>query len=520
MCSPDRGPLAIYSKKLAAPFSNFSCAASHAFMIYNIFPVLQPVSTPFHMSLHLYNSLTQRKEVFTPRDPDRITMYVCGPTVYNHVHIGNGRPAVVFDVLFRLLRMLYRQVLYARNITDLDDRINSTARKAGKSIDEVTTGYIASYREDVAALGCLLPTVEPRATAHIAQMIVMITNLIEAGHAYVEQGHVLFHVPSDPHYGILSRRSPDQMIAGARVEVAPYKKHPADFVLWKPSDKKTPGWESPWGIGRPGWHLECSAMVQTHLGKNIDIHGGGHDLLFPHHENELAQARCAMADCNFARYWLHNGMLTVGNEKMAKSKNNFTTIKDLRKTWHGEVIRYALLSGQYRSSLDWSHSALAQAKSSLDRIYLALRQIDPADWNQLQSTQHPRSCPGDIITVLCDDLNTPAALSRIHDRVNKIFHSDDNRIRLELGTEIYAAGRLLGLPEQTPATYFQGYSDVMQKRWCPSPQTINALIRKRNEARLAGNFVHADRIRGQLKNQGIILEDTREGTSWRYQHQD
>src|SRR5690606_13856833 len=325
--------------------------------------------------MQLFNSLTGRKETFTPADPRRPTMYVCGPTVYNHPHIGNARPAVVFDVLFRLLRYRYGDALYVRNITDIDDKIIAAAAEEGVPTEVIAQRYAAAYDEDMAALNVLPPTVAPRATCHVSEMIAMIERLIERGHAYEANGHVLFHVPSFPNYGLLSRRSREEMIEGARVEVAPYKRDPADFVLWKPSRPDQPGWDSPWGRGRPGWHIECSAMVRAHLGVTIDIHGGGLDLKFPHHENEIAQSVCAHDGAPLARFWLHNGFLDVEREKMSKSLGNVVLVRDLLAEAPGEAIRYALLSAHYRKPLDWSSAGLARAKHALDRLYLTLSEL-------------------------------------------------------------------------------------------------------------------------------------------------
>src|SRR5215831_12560639 len=329
------------------------------------------------MTLTLYNTLTRRKEPFEPLDPMRVRLYVCGPTVYDRAHVGNARCFVVFDVLYRLLREIYGRdhVRYARNITDIDDRINAAARKNGEPIAALTARTTAAFHADLAALGNLPPDVEPRATEHIAQMIAMIEQLIASEHAYVAEGHVLFSVPSDPRYGRLSGRSRDEMIAGARVEVAPYKHDPADFVLWKPSDAETPGWDSPWGRGRPGWHIECSAMSEAHLGETFDIHGGGLDLIFPHHENEIAQSVCAHHGRPFVNIWMHNGFLTAAaGEKMSKSLGNFVTVHELLEEWPGEAIRLALLSGHYREPLEFSRERLAQARQTLDRFYIALRE--------------------------------------------------------------------------------------------------------------------------------------------------
>ena len=325
------------------------------------------------MTLTLHNTLTRKREPLEPVRPGHVGMYVCGPTVYDFAHIGNARPIVVFDVLYRVLKRLYPSVTYVRNITDVDDKINEASRQSGEPIETITARTTKAFHEDIAALGALPPDVEPRATAHIAQMIALIATLIEAGNAYEADGHVLFHVPSSPRYGALSGRNRDEMIAGARVEVAPYKRDPADFVLWKPSDDSLPGWESPWGRGRPGWHIECSAMSRAYLGETLDIHGGGIDLVFPHHENEIAQSECACPGVPFARHWVHNGWLTVEGEKMSKSLGNFITIRDALAETPGEVIRLVLLSTHYRHPMDWSADGLRQARANLDRLYTALR---------------------------------------------------------------------------------------------------------------------------------------------------
>ncbi len=464
------------------------------------------------MDLRLHNTLTGRKEKFEPLDPDCVTMYVCGPTVYGYVHIGNGRPAVVFDVLFRLLSAAYPRVRYARNITDVDDKINAMAIDRGEDISELTEEFTLAYREDVGALGNLEPTVEPRATHHIGPIIEMIATLMERGHAYAADGHVLFSVPSDPTYGTLSNRSLEDMLDGARVEVAPYKQDPKDFVLWKPSSAELPGWDSPWGRGRPGWHIECSAMIRQHLGDTIDIHGGGSDLTFPHHENELAQSVCATDDEAFVRFWLHNGMLTMANEKMSKSLGNIVTIRQLLETNSGEVLRYSLLSGHYRSPLAWSNDLLQQAQSSLDRLYQAL--LDAPQGN-VQSPDQLASAglkelPDSVVKPLTDDLNTPQALAALHALASEIHKTNDKDIRSALRDQLLAGGWLLGLFNTPAEDYFQSGDDV-------NAAEIDALIAERNEARAARNFERADAIRDELAARDIELEDTAEGTRWKHQ---
>ncbi len=458
-------------------------------------------------TIYLHNTATGQKEPFEPQDPNRVTMYVCGPTVYNYVHIGNGRPAVVFDVLARLLRTQFKTLVYASNITDIDDKINAAARELGEPIQTIADRYAASYEEDVAALWVLPPDIVPRATHHIEAIIDLIEKLIDKGHAYEADGHVLFSVSTDPAYGALSRRSLEDMIDGARVEVAPYKRDAKDFVLWKPSDADLPGWDSPWGRGRPGWHIECSAMSYQHLGEVIDIHGGGSDLVFPHHENESAQSRCALEHDTFARYWLHNGMLTLGQEKMSKSLGNIETLVSLRKQHSGEALRYALLSGQYRSALTWSPDLLTQAKASLDRLYQALREVPGQD--TAQDFAHAEHYPASVVTALADDLNTPEALAALHAIASAMNRSSDAAERQRLRGELLAGGWLLGILNVDPETHFKGVGEGL------GDNAIDALIDERNAARKNRDFARADAIRDELAAQGIELEDTREGTRWK-----
>jgi cysteinyl-tRNA synthetase len=463
------------------------------------------------MTIKLYNTLTGRKETFAPQDPHCVTMYVCGPTVYDLVHIGNGRPAVVFDVLYRLLAATYDDVRYARNITDVEDKINAAALALGEPIETFTERYTAAYTDDVRALGTLDPTLEPRATHHIAEMIGMIEQLIERGHGYAADGHVLFNVPSDPDYGKLSRRSLEDMLDGARVEVAPYKRDPKDFVLWKPSTPELPGWESPWGRGRPGWHIECSAMIRKHLGPTIDIHGGGSDLTFPHHENELAQGRCVDADAPaYVRYWMHNGMLTLGNEKMSKSVGNVLTLRGLLQRHGGEVLRYALLSGNYRSPLAWSDDLIKQSQVSLDRIYRALLEAPSSNITHPDQFRERRiaSFPAAVVDALADDLNTPEALAAMHGIVTEMHRANDPERVRELHDELIAAGWLLGLLTESPEAHFKTGATL-------DAQEIERRIEARKAARAARNFALADQIRDQLLEQGIELEDTRDGTRWK-----
>ncbi len=455
------------------------------------------------MTIQLHNTLTRRKESFAPADPQRVTMYVCGPTVYNLIHIGNARPVVVFDVLFRLLRAHYPGVVYARNITDVDDKINAAAQANGESIGALTARYTEAFHRDVAALNALAPTVEPRATEHVPRMIAMIEKLLASGHAYEAEGHVLFHVPSMPDYGALSRRRREDLIAGARVEVAPYKRDPADFVLWKPSTGDLPGWDSPWGRGRPGWHLECSVMAETHLGETIDIHGGGQDLIFPHHENEIAQSQCAHDGHPFARYWLHNGYITVDGSKMSKSEGNFFTLHELLEQYPGEVIRFALLTGHYRQPLDWSPETVTQARSALDRLYQALRGADAVE-------AEDAAVPEPVMRALEDDLNTPVALRHLHEIATALNKADSDAERARHKGELLAAARLLGLLAHEPEDWFRGDSGEG-----PAPEEIERLIEERAQARRSRDFARADAIRDGLAARGVLLEDGPQGTTWR-----
>ncbi len=465
------------------------------------------------MELRLYNNLHRRLETFSPLDPERVTMYLCGPTVYDYVHIGNARGPVVFDVLARLLRRKFKHLVYARNITDVDDKINAAAAKLGVPISTITDKFTAIYREDMARLGVVAPDIEPHATAHMPQIIVMIEQLIASGHAYVADGHVLFSVAKFPEYGQLSRRSTEDMIAGARVEVAPYKKDAGDFVLWKPSTSDLPGWESPWGIGRPGWHIECSAMAAAHLGETIDIHAGGVDLQFPHHENEVAQSTCAHGGAVFARFWLHNGMLNFGGAKMSKSVGNVSVLHHLLDSQPPEALRLALLSAHYRQPLDWSDATIEQAIRTLDRLYGTLRELKnvPAS---------PVDIPIDVETALCDDLNTPAALAAISALASQARHilahaPDWSSQKAELAELTYikshllAAGAALGLLQQDPAAWFsRGSVDGDEAR-------IQALVDERTTAKKARDFSRADAIRKQLADEGVLIEDTAAGVRWR-----
>jgi cysteinyl-tRNA synthetase len=392
------------------------------------------------VSLKIYNTMTGKKEVFTPLVPDAVTMYVCGPTVYNYAHIGNARPVVVFDTLFRLLQTQYDRVTYARNITDIDDQIIAAARKGERSIESVTDEFTTKYREDMAQLNALPPTLEPHATHNIDAMITLTQTLLEKGNAYASEGHVLFAVESMEDYGKLSKRSLDDMLAGARVEVADYKRHPGDFVLWKPAAEDDPGWDSPWGRGRPGWHLECSAMIRKHLGDTIDIHGGGRDLIFPHHENEIAQSRCAHGG-DYVRYWMHNAYLDIDGEKMSKSLGNFRTVRELLQSYRGEVLRFALLSAQYRSPLNFSVELLDQAQATMDSFYSTLREVQAVDVDmEVSLAEEP------FYQALNDDLNTPVAIAEIH-ALCKQLHKAEPDQKPALKGRILAAGNLLGILE-------------------------------------------------------------------------
>ena len=431
-------------------------------------------------------------------------MYLCGPTVYNFAHIGNARPAVVFDQLARVLRRRYK-LTFARNITDVDDKIIAASQESGEAIGEITARYAEVYNDDMAALGVQPPDVEPYATQHIDVMIAMIRKLIETGHAYEAEGHVLFDVGSHEQYGELSKRDLREMIAGSRVEVAPYKKAAQDFVLWKPSSDDQPGWDSPWGRGRPGWHIECSAMAEKHLGETIDIHAGGQDLVFPHHENECAQSRCAHGGAPFARYWLHNGFLSVDETKMSKSLGNVLLVHDLIKSHPGEVIRLALLSAHYRQPLDWSAETIQSARRMLDRLYGAVRGIEVSD-----EARAAAEVPEGIVAALEDDINTPKALAEFFVVARALNKTNDPAEMESLAAQMYAAGELLGLLRSDPEEWFAGHVEGDM----PADE-IEALIAKRNEARAAKDFETADAIRDQLTEAGVAIEDGPDGTTWR-----
>jgi cysteinyl-tRNA synthetase len=464
------------------------------------------------MALRLHNSLTRRVEPFAPADPDRVTMYLCGPTVYSYVHVGNARGPVVFDVLARLLRRKYSHLVYARNITDVDDKINASAQEAGVAIAVVADKYAAIYREDMATLGVAPPDVEPLATQHIAAIIAMCGNLIASGHAYAAEGHVLFDVAKFADYGKLSGRSTDEMIAGARIEVAPYKRNPADFVLWKPSTAELPGWDSPWGRGRPGWHIECSAMAAAHLGETIDIHAGGVDLVFPHHENEIAQSTCAHGGKTFARYWLHNGMLTFGGAKMSKSVGNVKQLHALLERYPPEALRYALLSAHYRQPLDWSDALIEQSIATLDRLYGTLRDLAEFD-------VEPATGRADFMSALEDDLNTPQALAvlnheaafarHILDKAKRPFGEAERAELANAKGNLLGSGALLGLLQQDPEAWFKRGSEHVDA------VHVESLLEARRAARESRDFARADAIRAELAAMGIAIEDGADGTRWK-----
>ena len=456
------------------------------------------------MTLHLYNTATRKKEKFVSMIPGKVGMYVCGPTVYDFAHIGNARPVVIFDILARLLRRDY-ELTYVRNITDVEDKIIAAAEANRESIDDLTKRTADAYHQDMEALGALPPDQEPRATDHIDGMIEMIETLIEKGHAYEAEGHVLFSVPSMPDYGKLSGRNMDEMIAGARVDVAPYKRDPADFVLWKPSDEGVVGWDSPWGRGRPGWHIECSVMSKAALGETFDIHGGGRDLIFPHHENEVAQSCCAHDGKTFARYWVHNGFLTVEGDKMSKSLGNFRTVRELLGDAPGEALRLNMLTAHYRQPLDWTEAGVKAAKTNMDRLYTALQNL-----SDVEAVFTAADVDKDLLAALNDDMNTPKALSALYALAGEANKATDDEDKSRIKAALLASGALLGLLQFSPEEWFQagGEGDM-------SAEEIEALIEERIEAKKNKNYGRADEIRDMLKDKGIVLEDGAGGTSWK-----
>ncbi|MEL6869278.1 MAG: cysteine--tRNA ligase [Pseudomonadota bacterium] len=456
------------------------------------------------MTLTLHDTGSGQKRPFVPLNPERVTMYVCGPTVYNYAHIGNARPPVVFDVLARLLRRDYTLV-YARNITDVDDKINQASIDTGRSIGDITNEYTEAYLADMGALGVRPPDIAPRATQHIAEMIEMIEQLLASGHAYAAEGHVLFSVERFDDYGALSKRDVREMIAGARVEVAPYKQHPADFVLWKPSNDELPGWDSPWGRGRPGWHLECSAMIKKHLGTTVDIHGGGQDLVFPHHENERAQSTCAHGGQTFANYWLHNGFLNMGNTKMSKSLGNVRLVRELLQEADGEAIRLALLSAHYRQPLDWTGETLPEATRKLDRLYGAMQDV-PVD-PQAGIDSDARDA---FIATLHNDLNTPQALAELFQIARRLNASADAADRARLVNTMRECGALIGFLERDPQDWF-----AAQRAQGGDADEIDAMVARRVAAKKAKDFATADRIRDELTARGIEVRDAADGSTWK-----
>ena len=460
--------------------------------------------------LKIHNTLSRQKEEFKPLDSEHIKIYACGPTVYNYAHIGNARMAVVFDSLVRLLRFLYPKVTYVSNITDIDDKIIDAANKLNVPFKDITEKYADIYNQDMAKLGVHIPDVQPKATEYIPEMIDLINDLIDKDHAYEKEGHVLFHVLSYPNYGLLSNRNRDEQIAGSRVEIAPFKKDPADFVLLKPSSDTQPGWDSPWGFGRPGWHTECSAMSEKTLGLPFDIHGGGRDLTFPHHENEIAQSCCSSADIDnpnsYANYWMHNGFVTVNSEKMSKSLNNVLLVDDLIKNYDGEVLRLALLSSHYRQGLDWNEGILHQAKKLLDKMYRLLRELQDIEVSDDEIAKPPEN----ILDALCDDLNTPKVLMELNSFLGDIASMDLEEKKITK-INLLSSGNFLGLLQEDPNIWLkigvaEDQVDAMQ---------IEVLIESRNKAREDKNFALADSIRVELSALGIEIEDTADGTVWK-----
>jgi len=457
------------------------------------------------MTLKIHDTLSRQKVEFDPIDPAHIRMYVCGPTVYDHAHIGNARPVVVFDVLARLLRHLYPEVTYVRNITDVDDKINARSVESGEDIRTITERTVDIFHQDMAALGASEPDVEPRATDHISEMIEMIEDLIAKNHAYEADGHVLFNVPSMPGYGKLSKLDKREIVAGARVDVAGYKRDAQDFVLWKPSEPELPGWDSPWGRGRPGWHIECSAMSKKHLGDKFDIHGGGQDLIFPHHENEIAQSKCSLGNDAFAKYWMHNGYLMSEGEKMSKSLGNFYTVHELLEEFPGEAIRLLLLKTHYRKPLDFSKDGLRECKAELDRFYGALRNAKDIEQGTTDCTP--------VQDALSDDLNTPLAISRLYEMLGTLNRADNESEIAACKGELFAAADMLGLLQQDPEDWFKWQSASSVGGL--SDSDIDDLIKERAEARKNKDFARSDEIRDQFAAEGILLEDGANGTTWK-----
>ena len=456
--------------------------------------------------IKIFNTLSGKKEDFHPLDPGHIKIYACGPTVYNFAHIGNARMAVVFDTLVRVLRYKYPKVTYVSNITDIDDKIIDAANEQEVPIKTITEKYTNIYNEDMSQLSVNIPDIQPKATEYISEMIDLIENLILKEHAYEKEGHVLFHVPSYKNYGMLSNRNRDEQIAGSRVEIAPFKKDPADFVLWKPSSDIQPGWDSPWGFGRPGWHTECSAMSEKTLGLPFDIHGGGRDLTFPHHENEIAQSCCSTADINkpnsYANYWMHNGFVTINGEKMSKSLGNIILVKDLSNEYHGEVIRLALLSSHYRQGLDWNEKVIHQAKKLLDKLYKTLLDLESEDLVEIQDS--------DWINPLMDDLNTPGFIANINVLI-KDYSSASEKQKGMLKSKLILLGSLMGILQEDPKSWFE----INQSNKDFNKEEIDNLISERNEAKINKDYAKADMIRDELMSKGIEIMDSSSGTSWK-----
>lgn len=453
------------------------------------------------MTLKIYNTLTKQRETFRPLIPGKVSLYVCGPTVYDRAHIGNARPVVVFDVLYRLLSRDHA-VTYVKNITDIDDKIIKAAKDQNVDIDVITKKFTTLYQQDMAALKTLPPSHEPRATEHVVDMVALIETLIEKGHAYADQNHVLFDTTSDETYGCLSNHPLEDMIAGARVEVAPYKKNPQDFVLWKPSRDDDPGWDSPWGRGRPGWHIECSAMSFSHFGQSFDIHGGGLDLSFPHHENEIAQSTCAHGKGTFAQYWMHNGMLMVNGSKMSKSLGNFYTVADLLEMGNGETVKFAMLSSHYRQPLDWHDDTMSQSKSALDGLYTALKDFDASQNFEADSV---------FLECLEYDLNTPKAIARLHE-LAKLANKSAGDEKQKWQGVLKSSAAIMGVLQDDPLDWFQG-GHISQDGL--TPDEIELLIQKRKDARAVKDFATSDHIRDELLSKGILLEDGPSGTTWK-----
>ncbi|MCC5871585.1 MAG: cysteine--tRNA ligase [Gammaproteobacteria bacterium] len=464
--------------------------------------------------VHLYNTLGRKKEVLRTEHRDRVTMYVCGPTVYNYAHIGNARPAVVFDVLARLLRHDYEHVLYARNFTDVDDKINAAAAAAELPIENITNRFIDAYQQDMDALGVVPPDLEPRVTAHIPDIVDVIGALIARGHAYEAGSHVLFDVKSFPGYGRLSGRRLEDMLAGARVEIAPYKRDPLDFVLWKPSSAALPDWDSPWGRGRPGWHIECSAMIGKHFGTTIDIHGGGQDLIFPHHENEIAQGTCAHDGRLYCRTWVHNGFVTVDSEKMSKSLGNILLVRDLLQVAPGEAIRFALLSTHYRRSLDWSDSRLEQAQRTLGRWYSSLSRVERDGF--AEGPQHPPDTV--VLEALRDDLNVSVAIRRLHQLCHALEQARSARDAQETADSFRASAALLGILQRPPSEALMEWAVADQVARSPglTSEWVAEILAERDVARAERDFVRADELRQRLEKAGVLIEDRPEGARWRF----